>query len=162
MVGGAAQAYATVEFCTCMKTAEITRHKQAAAGLKPPGALQAFLTMLRTDGLRGINKGVNAIAIRQVTNWGSRFGFSRLVVDTIRKVTEKERDEKLGVIEKILASGVGGALASWNQPIDVVRVEMQSLKAVGPQSSVSAAPSNTYIPKVEFAACTVESRHGLV
>ncbi|KAB8221966.1 mitochondrial carrier domain-containing protein [Aspergillus novoparasiticus] len=129
MVGGAAQAYATVGFCTCMKTAEITRQKQAAAGLKPPGALETFVTMFRTEGLRGINKGVNAVAIRQVTNWGSRFGFSRLVEDAIRRATNKGREERLGVVEKILASGVGGALASWNQPIEVIRVEMQSQKA---------------------------------
>jgi hypothetical protein len=129
MVGDAAQAYATVGFCTCMKTAETTRLKQGATGLKPPGALVSFLTMLQTDELRGINKGVNAVAIRQVTNWGSRFGFSRLVEDTIRSVTEKGREEKLGVAEKMLASGVGSALASWNQPIEVIRVEMQSLKA---------------------------------
>jgi hypothetical protein len=28
--------------------------------------------MWRKDGIRGINKGVNAVAIRQMTNWGSR------------------------------------------------------------------------------------------
>ncbi|KAJ5222769.1 uncharacterized protein N7469_009009 [Penicillium citrinum] len=36
MAGGVAQAYATMGFCTCMKTVEITKHKMAAQGVKPP------------------------------------------------------------------------------------------------------------------------------
>jgi hypothetical protein len=28
--------------------------------------------MYRKGGIRGINKGVNAVALRQMTNWGSR------------------------------------------------------------------------------------------
>ena len=36
MGGGIAQAYATVGFCTCMKTAEITRSKMAVNGVEPP------------------------------------------------------------------------------------------------------------------------------
>ena len=47
----------------------------------------------------------------------------------IRKVTNKEDPSiKLGVPEKILASALGGGLSAWNQPIEVVRVEMQSKK----------------------------------
>ena len=59
-------------FCTCMKTAEITRHKQAAAGIKPPSTWAVFADIWRREGIRGINKGVNAVAVRQCTNWGSR------------------------------------------------------------------------------------------
>ena len=59
-------------FCTCMKTAEITRHKQAAAGIKPPSTWAVFADIYRREGLAGINKGVNAVAVRQCTNWGSR------------------------------------------------------------------------------------------
>ncbi|GAA5902086.1 hypothetical protein JCM6882_006698 [Rhodosporidiobolus microsporus] len=73
MGGGIAQAYATVGFCTCMKTAEITRSKMAVGGQKPPSTWQLFGDMYRKEGIRGINKGVNAVAIRQMTNWGSRF-----------------------------------------------------------------------------------------
>ena len=72
MGGGIAQAYATMGFCTCMKTAEITRHKQAAAGIKPPSTWAVFADIYRREGLAGINKGVNAVAVRQCTNWGSR------------------------------------------------------------------------------------------
>ncbi|KAL2795276.1 mitochondrial carrier domain-containing protein [Aspergillus keveii] len=128
MVGGVAQAYATVGFCTAMKTAEITRSKLASAGTKPPSTLQMFRNIYATEGLRGINKGVNAVAIRQVTNWGSRFGLSRLAEDTIRRVTGKDDGQKLSAWEKILASSIGGGLFAWNQPIEVIRVEMQSMK----------------------------------
>ena len=89
MGGGIAQAYATMGefeeislksltnastgFCTCMKTAEITRHKQAASGIKPPSTWAVFMDIYRREGIRGINKGVNAVAVRQCTNWGSRY-----------------------------------------------------------------------------------------
>lgn len=128
MVGGLAQAYATMGFCTCMKTVEITKHKAASAGMKTPGTMETFMNIYRAEGVRGINKGVNAVAVRQVTNWGSRFGLSRVAESGIRKVTNKDHGEKLSVIEKILASGLGGGLSAWNQPIEVVRVEMQSKK----------------------------------
>lgn len=60
-------------FTTSMKTAEITRHKQAAAGIKPPSTWALFAEIFRKEGLRGVNKGVNAVAVRQCTNWGSRY-----------------------------------------------------------------------------------------
>ncbi|KAF2085717.1 mitochondrial carrier [Saccharata proteae CBS 121410] len=126
MAGGLAQAYATMGFCTCMKTVEITKHKVAAAGMKPPGTMETFMQIYRTEGIKGINKGVNAVAVRQVTNWGSRFGLSRVAETGIRNATGKQHGEKLGVWEKILASALGGGLSAWNQPIEVIRVEMQS------------------------------------
>jgi hypothetical protein len=62
----------TVGFCTTMKTVEITRHKQSATGVKPASTMAVFMDIYRREGLAGINKGVNAVAIRQCTNWGSR------------------------------------------------------------------------------------------
>ena len=56
----------------CMKTAEITRHKQMATGVTPPSTWAVFADIYRREGIRGINKGVNAVAVRQCTNWGSR------------------------------------------------------------------------------------------
>jgi hypothetical protein len=86
MVGGLAQAYATMGFCTCMKTVEITKHKVAASGVQPPGTMATFMDIWRREGLRGINKGVNAVAVRQVTNWGSRFGLSRMARKAARNL----------------------------------------------------------------------------
>ncbi|KAH9982366.1 mitochondrial carrier [Lactifluus volemus] len=127
MGGGIAQAYATMGFTTSMKTAEITRHKQAAAGVKPPSTWALFYEILRKEGIRGVNKGVNAVAVRQCTNWGSRIGLTRLVENTIRKARGKEDNQSLGVMDKMLSSSIGGALATWNQPIEVIRIEMQNM-----------------------------------
>lgn len=129
MVGGVAQAYATMGFCTCMKTVEITRHKQAATGVKPQSTFGVFADIYRKEGIAGINKGVNAVAIRQMTNWGSRFGLSRLAEQGIKNATGKGENDSLTAVEKIAASVVGGGLSAWNQPIEVIRVEMQSKTA---------------------------------
>lgn len=127
VTGGVAQAYLTMGFCTCMKTVEITRSKQAAvAGAPQQTTFQVFKEIFNKEGIRGINKGVNAVAIRQMTNWGSRFGLSRLAEEGIRNVTGKGKDDKLNAVEKIAASTLGGGLSAWNQPIEVIRVEMQS------------------------------------
>lgn len=89
MTGGISQAYVTmgecsfftsslfdltppIGFTTCMKTVEITRHKTAATGAKPPSTWAVFADIYRREGLAGVNKGVNAVAVRQCTNWGSR------------------------------------------------------------------------------------------
>ena len=47
----------------------------------------------------------------------------------IRSVTGKtDTSQKLSAPERILASALGGGLSAWNQPIEVIRVEMQSKK----------------------------------
>ncbi|KAL4880578.1 mitochondrial carrier domain-containing protein [Aspergillus karnatakaensis] len=127
VAGGFAQAYLTMGMTTCMKTVEVTRSKVASQGVKPSGPLEVFLQILREKGIRGVNKGVNAVALRQVTGWSSRIGISRLAEDSIRSVRGKGRRETLGFGEKILASTIGGALSCWNQPFEVLRVEMQSM-----------------------------------
>ena len=137
--GGVAQAYATMGeyqtsgvsltitgFCTCMKTVEITRHKQVVAGAAPESTFKVFMDIYRREGVAGINKGVNAVALRQATNWGSRMGFARLAESSLRSIKGIKEGEKLGAMDKILASTIGGALATWNQPIEVVRVEVSA------------------------------------
>lgn len=127
VIGGVAQAYLTMGFCTCMKTVEITRAKQAVVpGVAQQTSFQVFREIYKKEGIKGINKGVNAVAIRQMTNWGSRFGLSRLAEDGIKNITGKRPEDKLSALEKIAASAIGGGLSAWNQPIEVVRVEMQS------------------------------------
>ncbi|OAA76156.1 mitochondrial DNA replication protein [Akanthomyces lecanii RCEF 1005] len=143
MTGGVAQAYATMGFCTCMKTVEITKHKQAASGVKPQSTFATFMDIYRKDGIRGINKGVNAVAIRQMTNWGSRFGLSRLAEGGIRSATGKGDKDKLSAVEKIGASAIGGGLSAWNQPIEVIRVEMQS-KTDDPNRPKKMTVGNTF------------------
>lgn len=58
---------------------------------------------------------------------GHSMGFARLAETTIRNVKGKGENEKLTALEKIFSSSVGGALATWNQPIEVVRVEVMPI-----------------------------------
>lgn len=51
-------------------------------------------------------------------------GFARLAETSIRSIRGKAEGESLGAVDKILAASIGGALATWNQPIEVVRVEV--------------------------------------
>ena len=53
-------------------------------------------------------------------------GFARLAESSIRPMKGKSETDTLGALDKILSSTIGGALATWNQPIEVIRVEMQS------------------------------------
>lgn len=129
VAGGASQAYLTMGVTTCMKTVEVTRTKSAQASVKVPGTMQTFFDIVRTKGIRGVNRGVNAVALRQITGWSSRIGISRFAEGVIRRIQGKEEKTKLGFGEKIVASTFGGALSCWNQPFEVVRIEMQSLKA---------------------------------
>ncbi len=51
-------------------------------------------------------------------------GFARLAENMIRSARGKKEGESLGALDKIASSTIGGALATWNQPIEVVRVEV--------------------------------------
>ncbi|KAF9183646.1 hypothetical protein BGZ51_000948 [Haplosporangium sp. Z 767] len=139
MGGGLAQAYTTMGFCTFMKTVEITRHKATGAAAQM-STFQVASDIFKREGIRGINKGVNAVAVRQCTNWGSRLGLSRLAEETIRKVRGTDSALPLSAWEKIAASAIGGGLSIWNQPIEVIRVEMQSqLKTAGRPEKMTIA-----------------------
>ncbi|KAM0259750.1 hypothetical protein ACHAPA_010577 [Fusarium lateritium] len=114
---------------TCMKTVEVTRPKNVQPGVRVPGTMEIFLGILRKEGIRGVNRGVNAVALRQISGWASRIGIARFAEGHIRAFQSKPADAKLTVWEKIVASTIGGALSCWNQPFEVLRVEMQSLAA---------------------------------
>jgi len=108
-----------------MKTVEVTRHK--ATGAIQPSSLSIARDIFKREGIRGINKGVNAVAVRQCTNWGSRFGISRIMENLIQPYrAEDKQGTPLTPFQKILASALGGGLSCWNQPIEVIRVELQS------------------------------------
>lgn len=51
-------------------------------------------------------------------------GFARLAESSIRKAKGMSETDKLGAFDRIAASSIGGALGCWNQPIEVVRVEV--------------------------------------
>lgn len=126
MIGGVAQAYTTMGFCTFMKTVEVTRHKEVG---NPRSSTTIAMEIFKKEGIVGLNKGVSAVAVRQMTNWGSRLGIARVTESAFQSLRSPEdRHKKLSVAERISASAVAGALACWNQPIEVIRVEMQSQK----------------------------------
>ncbi|WBW71160.1 mitochondrial carrier, tricarboxylic acid Yhm2 [Schizosaccharomyces osmophilus] len=127
MGGGIAQAYATMGLCTCMKTAEVTRAKQAATAVSVPSTFRVFTDLYKEKGIRGINRGVNAVALRQMSNWGSRFALSRFFERPIRYLSGSKESDPLTSAQRFVASVAGGALSCWNQPVEVARVEMQSL-----------------------------------
>jgi hypothetical protein len=116
---GIAQSYLTMGVTTCMKTVEVTRTKIGAQGARVPGTMEMFFSILREKGTRGVNRGVNAVALRQVTGWSSRIGISRFAEESIRSITGKAENEKLKLGEKVLASTIGGALSCWSQPFEV-------------------------------------------
>lgn len=129
--GGIAQAYMTMGVCTTMKTAEITRSKQPinpnSLKVKQKGTMSLFIEILKKEGIGGINKGVHAVAVRQCTNWGSRIGFTRLAEDTIKVARGHPEGQSLTATDKVISSVIGGTLGCWNHPIEVVRIEMQSM-----------------------------------
>lgn len=137
VIGGVCQAYTTMGFCTFMRTVEITRVKRAES------TLAVAAKIFRKEGIRGMYKGVNAVALRQATNWGSRFGFSR-VIESVLRGNDKER--KLTKLERLSSSAVGGGLACWNQPLEVIRVEMQLPRegVVQKRLSISEAAKRIY------------------
>jgi hypothetical protein len=102
-----------------MKTVEVTRSKLAVAGGHFPGTMEIFFNIMRTQGIRGVNKGVNAVALRQISGWASRMGIAKFTEGQIRKWSKVSPSENLAVSQKILASVVGGTLSCWNQPFEV-------------------------------------------
>jgi hypothetical protein len=62
---------------------------------------------------------------------------------------DKDRGSKtLPAAQKILASAIGGGLSCWNQPIEVIRVEMQSqLKTPGRPDKMTIALAAKWIYK---------------
>lgn len=121
MAGGVCQAYTTMGFCTFMKTVEVTRARTGPGS--DVSTWQVARDILKRDGVAGMYRGVNAVALRQLTNWGSRFGLSRATEWCFRR---NDPERALTVSERLASSIIGGALACWNQPIEVIRVEMQS------------------------------------
>lgn len=124
--GGVVQAYTTMGFCTFMKTVEVTRTK-GPGGVTSQSSVAVAYDILRREGISGIYKGVSAVALRQASNWGSRFGISRVVESILRG---GDKDRKLETSERLLASVMGGGLSVWNHPLEVCRVEMQSMVKV--------------------------------
>lgn len=110
-----------------MKTVEVTRPKNVQPGVRLPGTMEVFLGILRKEGIRGVNRGVNAVALRQISGWASRIGIARFAEGQIRTLKSKPADAKLSIWEKMAASTIGGALSCWNQPFEVSKLMPKGL-----------------------------------
>ncbi len=63
-----------------------------------------------------------------MTNWGSRLGISRIVESAMMSARDpSDRKRPLSKLERLGASVVGGTLACWNQPIEVIRVKVREV-----------------------------------
>ena len=95
----------------------MTRAKQA--GTKSPSTLTICRQIVASEGIGGLYKGVNAVAMRQMTTWASRIGITRLNESVLRRMLGKSQDSPLSASQKVFSSCVGGAISCWNQPFEV-------------------------------------------
>ena len=125
MAGGIAQSYTTMGVTTFMTTVAVTRTEASSSTIK------LALNVIKLQGILGMYKGVHALALRQMTNWGSRFGISRATESAIEPFFEKPKaGERPPVLLKVISSTVGGTLACWNNPVEVIRVEQQKFSRI--------------------------------
>ncbi|KAJ9455670.1 Citrate/oxoglutarate carrier protein [Diplonema papillatum] len=148
MAGGVVQSYTTLGVTAFMTTVEVTRGKGGSDGKPVPTTMQVAREILRRDGVRGMYRGVHALAWRQMTNWGSRLGIARTIESLLDKIrSEPGQTRKKAGWERIFSSAVGGALACWNNPVEVIRVEQQkaSLVESGGYLTMAQAAKNIWV-----------------
>eukprot|EP00300_Choanocystis_sp_HF-7_P036835 c52770_g1_i1.p1 GENE.c52770_g1_i1~~c52770_g1_i1.p1 ORF type:complete len:306 (+),score=60.69 c52770_g1_i1:66-920(+) len=114
--------------CTFIVTAAVT-------GDKSVGIWQHVRTAWTSKGIKGFYPGGTAIAFRQATNWASRQGFTEFVRDRMKIVIHGSKDARLTVPQEAMSGIIGGALACWNHPFEVARVEAQAAAAAGRPSN---------------------------
>ncbi|KAF1334842.1 hypothetical protein FI667_g1580, partial [Globisporangium splendens] len=105
--------------CTFLVTAAVTGDKSITTS-------QRIKNVYGAHGIKGFYPGGTAIAFRQATNWASRQGFTELVREQFKVLFHGDADAKLTVAQEAGAGIVGGALACWNHPFEVARIQMQS------------------------------------
>lgn len=117
--------------CTFLVTA-------AVMGDKSVSLWQRTKATYLKSGIGGFYHGGTALIMRQGTNWASRQGFTDIVRNFFkRRHIEGNADDvdlktvKLAVWEETLSGTIGGALSTWNQPFEVMRIEAQGNAARG-------------------------------
>ena len=86
------------------------------------------------------------MAVRQMTNWASRAGFTEFTRNKMKSYKYGNPDAKLSVKEEAVCGMIGGALACWNHPIEVCRIEMQS-RTVSGESALSLGGTISHVVK---------------
>lgn len=105
--------------CTFLVTAAVTGDKSITT-------TQRIKNVYGAHGIKGFYPGGTAIAFRQATNWASRQGFTEIVRGRFKVLFHGDENAKLTVAQEAGAGIVGGALACWNHPFEVARIQMQS------------------------------------
>jgi hypothetical protein len=112
--------------CTFLVTGAVT-------GTTGETTMQRATRVYKADGVKGFYPGGTAIAFRQATNWASRQGFTEAVRYRFKLLFHGDENAKLTKSENILAGVCGGALACWNHPFEVARIEAQARADQGQQ-----------------------------
>lgn len=111
--------------CTFLVTAVVT-------GDKNTSLVGMSSKVWAEQGIKGFYPGGSAIAFRQATNWASRQGLTEWARGMIHSYRHGGKpEEKLTNAEEAMSGCIGGALACWNQPFEVARIQMQAAAAAG-------------------------------
>lgn len=112
--------------CTFLVTAAVTGEKGVSLTAKASETWAA-------QGIKGFYPGGTAIAFRQATNWASRQGLAEWARGKIAwaRYGKDVKEVKLTNAEEAASGCIGGALACWNQPFEVARIQMQAAASAG-------------------------------
>ena len=126
--GGGVSQVIVMAPCTFVITASVAG---AAAQGGAMSTLERVKSTFANSGVKGFYKGSTAIMLRQGSNWASRQGLTDFTRNQIKANTG---DEHLSIFQEMAAGTVGGALSSWNQPFEVMRIQAQARAAKGEPS----------------------------
>jgi solute carrier family 25 citrate transporter 1 len=102
---------------------------------KYKGLFHGVKTIVATEGLSGIYKGLFPTILKQGTNQGTRF----LVFEEIKKRLI-DQDGQLSVWKSLFGGATAGAVSVFvNNPLDVVKTQMQGLEASQYKNSLDCA-----------------------
>eukprot|EP01064_Diplonema_japonicum_P029195 TRINITY_DN4654_c7_g1_i1.p1 TRINITY_DN4654_c7_g1~~TRINITY_DN4654_c7_g1_i1.p1 ORF type:complete len:292 (+),score=33.72 TRINITY_DN4654_c7_g1_i1:25-900(+) len=136
MAAGTAQGVCLVPIIR-MKVSEMTR---VGGGTS---VMSNVKRLIEKEGLSTVYKGSGPLLMRQVTNWGSRFGMARALEERICESRSKGSGTcSLTLTDRGLCSLAGGVFSCWNHPFDVVSVTMQS--RVGDRKSAFSVAHEIY------------------
>lgn len=132
--GGVAQV-SVLGPCTFLVTAAVT-------GDKSISIVQRTKDTWSKQGIGGFYHGGTALMLRQGTNWASRQAFTEIVRDNFKKRYPNPEKARLSIAEEACSGIIGGALSTWNQPFEVLRIEAQASAAKGlPPKNIFATAS---------------------
>lgn len=111
--------------CTFVVTAVVTGGKDTSVG----GVISK--TYKEKGFFKGFYPGASAIAARQASNWASRQGFTEFFRSRMGEFRYGSATAKLSKGEEAACGALGGTFATWNQPFEVARIQMQSAAVEG-------------------------------